>query len=374
MKYVFKRDIEAFIKEKLFKEKVVIIYGPRQAGKTTLAKKILADFKHDGLFINCELFSERNYLIAGRPELLREKIGDKKIVVLDEAQTIENIGILLKTFVDTYPTIQIIATGSSSFDLANKINEPLTGRAFEFTLFPLSVNEMQKAGIKIDIEKLLTLGSYPGIVGADDLDKEELLQNIATNYLYKDIFNLDQIKKPLVFENLVKKLALETGKQISLDETASALGTNKKTVERYISLLEQAFIIKRLYSFSRNNANELKKAFKIYFYDIGICNAIAGRSNFDQIHGSVGEIFENFFVMERIKYNHNNRKFINYYFWRNYAKNEIDLVEDGEGKLKTFECKWNEVNFTKSQHVFLKEYEKSETYLVNKNNFQEFLS
>jgi predicted AAA+ superfamily ATPase len=220
---------------------------------------------------------------------------------------------------------------------------------------------------------LLTYGSYPGIVGADENDKKDLLKNIASNYLYKDIFSLDQIKKPLVFEMLVKKLAIDTGKQISLDEIASSLGTNKKTIERYIGLLEQAFIIKKLGAFSRNKANELKKSFKVYFYDIGLCNTIAERVNFDSLKNYIGLIFENFFIMERMKKNLNDGKYASLYFWRTYEKYEIDLIEESEGEINSFECKWSENGLTKSQHLFLKEYKNSKTYLVNRENYTDFL-
>jgi uncharacterized protein len=373
MKYTFNRDVEPRIKNKLFKNKVVIIYGPRQVGKTTLSKKIISEYGENGLYMNCELLSDRSTLVEGRPDVFLDAVRGKKIVVLDEAQTIENIGQILKGIIDKEPKIQIVATGSSSFDLANKINEPLTGRSFEFVLYPLSLAEIKDSGIKLGIKDILVYGTYPGVITSDMSDRVDLLQNIASNYLYKDIFNLEQVKKPLVFEMLVKKLAIDVGKSISTQDLAVGLGTNKATVERYISLLERAFIVKRLYSFSRNKSNELKKSFKIYFYDMGICNAIAERVNMSAVEGNIGMIFENFCIIERQKKVSNEGGYASYYFWRTYDKYEVDMIEEREGVITALEFKWSENNFTKSQHKFIEEYEKSKIVLVNKENFREML-
>jgi uncharacterized protein len=368
---LYQRKIQQRIEEKLFQRKILIILGPRQSGKTTLSKTILEKFKNNSKYFNCELLEIRNHLIPRRPEVLYEKIKEYKIVVLDEAQTVENIGLILKNFIDTYPEIQIIATGSSSFDLANKINEPLTGRTYEFMLYPLSYKELPKP----NLNEILTFGLYPGIISANKKDKLDLLQNITTNYLYKDIFNFEQIKKPIVFEKLVITLAREIGTQISTERLAKILDTNKATIERYISLLEQAFIIKRIYAFSRNLSSEIKKSYKVYFLDIGLRNILAQDLVAPNLRDkeSYGKIFENFFIIERIKSTQNQGMYPYHYFWRTYDKKEIDLIEVNEGKIIAFECKLTKGQETSSLHKFKKAYQESEAHIVNRENFSSFI-
>lgn len=368
--HIYQRTIEKRILEKLFQGKIITLLGPRQSGKTTLSKAIIKPFENTGAYFNCELLEIRNVLVLGEPELLYQKIKDFKIIVLDEAQTILNIGMILKNFIDTYPEIQIIATGSSSFDLANKINEPLTGRTYDFVLYPLSYQEIPNQ----DIDDLLTFGSYPGIVSAEQNDKLDRLANITTNYLYKDIFNFENIRKPVVFEKLVKTLAREISTTISSERLAKILDTNKATVERYIALLEQAFIIKRVYSFSRNLTSELKKAYKIYFLDIGLRNMLAEDVVNPKKRINNGNLFENFFIIERIKYMSNIGHYASHYFWRTYDKSEVDLVELEEGHIFAFECKYSESEKTRSLYKFNEAYPESKIFLVHKNNIKEFLS
>ncbi len=367
--HIYQRTIEKRILEKLFQGKIITILGPRQSGKTTLSKSIIESFGESGKYFNCELLEMRSKLLPGQPEVLYEFIKNYKIVVLDEAQTVENIGFILKNFVDTYPEIQIIATGSSSFDLANKINEPMTGRTYEFTLYPLSYSELTD----IHLDTVLTFGMYPGIVSANQKDKLDRLQNIATNYLYKDIFNFENIRKPMVFEKLVKTLARECGTHISTDRLAKILDTNKATVERYIALLEQAFIIKRLYSFSRNLTSELKKAYKVYFLDLGLRNVLAEDVISPENRADNGHVFENFFIIERMKYLSNLGHYPSHYFWRTYDKHEVDLIELESGIIKAFECKYNSDQSTKSLHTFKETYPESHTAIVHKNNLDDFL-
>jgi predicted AAA+ superfamily ATPase len=367
--HIYQRQIRKRIEEKLFQGKLVVILGPRQSGKTTLSKSIIEPYKEQGQYFNCELLDIRNHLVPRQPEILYEKIKNFKIIVLDEAQTVENIGLILKNFTDTYPEIQIIATGSSSFDLANKINEPMTGRTYEFMLYPLSYGEIEN----IDLNEILTFGMYPGIISANPNDKLDRLQNITTNYLYKDIFNFEQIRKPVVFEKLAITLAREVGSQVSTERLAKILDTNKNTIERYIALLEQAFIIKRLYSFSRNLTSEIKKSYKIYFLDIGLRNSLASDVISPDKRTDSGKIFENFFIIERLKFMQNNGHYPSQYFWRTYDKNEIDLVELDEGKMNAFECKYSKENTTTSLHKFNLIYKESKTYLINKENFKEYL-
>lgn len=362
---IFKREIETKIKESLFKGSMVIILGPRQSGKTTLSKRIVGSFGDDGSYFNCEFIEVRAAFKLGEPKTLKSIIGGKKIVVFDEAQTIENIGKVLKVFHDTYPEVQIIATGSSSFDLSNKIKEPLTGRAIEFTLPPLSLAEIKKV-IPITIEKLdeiIRYGSYPAIVGAATTKEKELeLKKIATNYLYKDIFIFESIRNPKMFEDLLKILATSIGSTVSAHKLSIELGTTSPTVERYIRLLEQSFVIKRIYSYSKHFANELKKSYKIYFLDTGIRNALT--QNFTSVldRSDKGALFENYFIIEKYKTG-SLETFPPYmYFWRTKQGLEIDLITEKDNKLKAFECKFSHqpVSFS----VFLKHYPGSETELV----------
>jgi uncharacterized protein len=251
---IFDRKIEKNINELLFRGKAILIFGPRQSGKTTLSKKIIKKYGRQGEYFNCENAGVRKNFILGDPEPLRKMLEGKKIAVLDEAQTIQNIGAILKLYLDTYKDIQIIATGSSSFDLANKINEPLTGRAFEFTLYPLSLAEI-KSNKKIDKKNLLEImrsGMYPEVAGEDNSNiKIQILKNIATNYLYKDIYIYESIRNPQIFEDIIKMLAYQIGQLVSVNEISKAVGVSRDTVSKYLKLLEQAYIIKKVRTFSR---------------------------------------------------------------------------------------------------------------------------
>lgn len=362
---IFKREIENYIKDSLFKGSMVVILGPRQSGKTTLSKKIIKSYTQRGGYFNCELVEVRSAFGLGDPESLKHLIGEKEIVVFDEAQTIQNIGKILKVFHDTYPQIQIIATGSSSFDLSNKIKEPMTGRAIEFTLPPLSLAEI-KAVISVDSNKLdeiIRYGSYPAVVGAPTKERKEIeLKKIATNYLYKDIFVFESIRNPKMFEDLLKLLATAVGGTVSTHKLATDLGTTNHTVEKYIRLLEQSFVVKRIYSYSRNFANELKKSFKIYFIDTGVRNALT--QNFTSLDNRLdkGALFENYFIIEKYK-SGLKQTFPPYmYFWRTRQGLEIDLLIEKDGVLSAFECKFSDqpVSFS----TFLKHYPGSETRVI----------
>ncbi|MDP2630434.1 MAG: ATP-binding protein [Candidatus Uhrbacteria bacterium] len=343
---IFNRDIEPRIASVLFKDKMVVILGPRQSGKTTLAKKIILSYGQKGAYYDCQLADIRAHFVIGRPDTLLPLLAGKKIVVFDEAQTIQDIGTILKVFHDTYPGVQIIATGSSSFDLANKINEPMTGRAFEFLLLPLSLHEIRSTDSGLDESDLFSLmqfGSYPAVVSAKTTDEKLFaIKNIATNYLYKDVFVFEDIRNPKVFEDLLKMLALQIGSMVSVNELALGLGVTRTTVNRYLRLLEQAFIIKRIYSFSNNPRNELKKAFKVIFLDTGVRNALVDIASPMNTRTDKGAIFENFFFSERIK-----RGTLEIFppeimFWRTRAGVEIDVIERQGVGISAFECKWKE--------------------------------
>jgi predicted AAA+ superfamily ATPase len=357
---IFKRDIEDKISRLLFQGRAVLIFGPRQAGKTTLSKRILENHKKDGAYFNCEEISIRDYFKVGSPDLLKQLVEDKKIVVFDEAQTIENIGTILKVFIDKYKDVQIIATGSSSFDLANKINEPLTGRSFEFVLYPLSINEIKKNNsnkiTRKNLNEYMRLGMYPAIVDEKNQEvQESVLKNITTNYLYKDIFIFEAIKNPTVFEDLLKLLAYQIGQLVSIYELSKSLGVSREIVEKYIRLLEQAYIIKKVRSFSRNGRNELKKSYKIYFIDIGIRNAVINAFATDMEHrDDKGLLFENLCVMEEVKKGTLETFPAEIFFWRTREKLEIDIITVKDVDINAYECKWSDqkVIFTKFNKLY----------------------
>ncbi|MEK7586610.1 MAG: ATP-binding protein [Patescibacteria group bacterium] len=343
---IFNRDIEPRIMSVLFKNKMVVILGPRQSGKTTLAKKIISEYEQQGEYYDCQLADVRAHFVLGEPKKLLPLTQGKKIVVFDEAQTIQNIGSILKVFHDTYPGVQIIATGSSSFDLANKIKEPMTGRAYEFLLLPLSLSEISLAYPNLDEAKLFSLmkfGSYPAVVAAETIDEKLFtIKNIVTNYLYKDVFVFEAIRNSKIFEDLLKMLALQIGSMVSLNEIAQGLGVTRTTVNRYLRLLEQSFIIKRLYSFSNNPRTELKKAFKVFFLDIGVRNALVDIVSPMDTRPDKGAIFENFFIAELMKKGVLEIFPPEIMFWRTRTGIEIDVIEKNGAEIFSYECKWKE--------------------------------
>lgn len=343
---IFNRDIEPHIKKVLFKDKMVVILGPRQSGKTTLAKKIITTYGEQGAYYDCQLADIRAHFVLGKPDSLIPLTINKKIVVFDEAQTIQDIGSILKVFHDTYPGVQVIATGSSSFDLANKIKEPMTGRAFEFLLLPLSLSEVGLAypGMdESDLFSLMQFGSYPAVVSTNTLDEKLFaIKNIATNYLYKDVFVFEDIRNPKVFEDLLKMLALQVGSMVSVNELSQGLGVTRTTVNRYLRLLEQSFIIKRIYSFSNNPRKELKKAFKVFFLDIGVRNALVDIASPMATRADKGAIFENFFVAELMKKGTLSIFPPEIMFWRTRTGAEIDVIEKNGIEISAYESKWKE--------------------------------
>lgn len=365
---IFRRNLESKIRERLFKNRAIFIFGPRQAGKTTLAKTLLRSFGKDGAYFNCELAEVRNRFILGRPEEIKELVRGARVVVFDEAQTIQDIGAILKSFIDTHPETQIIATGSSSFDLANKINEPLTGRAFEFILHPLSLSEIRAAFPDFSLSplyELMRLGSYPAVVAEKDARvKEDILKNLATNYLYKDVYTYESIKNPRVFESLIKLLALQIGSLVSVNELAQALGISRATVEKYLRLLEQSYIIRIVRPFSRNHRNEIKKAFKVYFLDVGVRNAIIGDVSSLPSRADRGFLFENFFASERMKALSLETFSSALMFWRTRSGDEIDFVEESAGRIRAYECKWNDADEARFS-AFLRLYPYAETATVS---------
>ena len=352
---IFERTIEPRVRESLFKNRMISILGPRQSGKTTLVKKILREHNEPDAYYDCQLAEVRKHFVLGEPAQLLPLTAGKKLIVFDEAQTIQDIGTILKVFHDTYPDVQIIATGSSSFDLSNKINEPMTGRVFKFK----KVNQN-------DLYRLMLYGAYPAIVAEDSLDiKKTLLKNIATQYLYKDVFTFEAIRNPQVFENLLKLLALQIGSLVSLNELSTHLGISRSVIQRYLRLLEQSFIIKIIHSFSNNPRTELKKAFKVFFLDTGVRNALVDIEKDMEGRSDKGFIFENYFMSERIKDGNNSSIFSpELMFWRTRKGFEIDLIEKSGVDIAAYECKWNPIE-NPSFSVFLKSYPNAKTIIVH---------
>ncbi|MGI6334907.1 MAG: ATP-binding protein [Minisyncoccales bacterium] len=370
------RKIEKNIVENLFKGKVIIIYGAKQVGKTTLVKKIADDYKGQSSYFNCDLISVQDALSIPEANRIKDFLGDHNIIILDEAQRIKNIGLILKILIDTYPELQIIATGSSSFDLANEINEPLTGRKIVFNLFPLSVEEIMgdNGFLYIDskLEKILRYGTYPDVFFSEDKEAASKLEEIASSYLFKDILSFDKIKKSSIIVKLLQLLALQVGSEVSYNELATKLGINRITVEKYIDILEQCFILFRINSFSRNLRNEISKAIKIYFYDLGVRNILIKNLNPLDIRNDAGFLWENFCILERIKRNKYNNIFANYYFWRTYDQKEIDFIEERDGKLFAYEFKLNREH-SKAPSIFLETYKNSQYQTINRENYYKFL-
>lgn len=372
-----KRRLEGEIKANLFQGKVVILYGARQVGKTTLVKKIIEEYKEPYSYLNCDELDVLSRLQNSKDSnSLKQIIGDTKLVVIDEAQRVKDIGLKLKLLVDNFPQIQIIATGSSSFELSNIINEPLTGRSLEFWLFPFSLNEIfnKNQGLEIqrNLENLLIYGSYPEIINLNSQkQKGQRIKYLASNYLYKDILKFDNVKNSEIVIKLLQALALQIGGEVSYNEIASSIGINKRTVANYISLLEKAFIIFRLSPYSGNLRKAIGKLRKIYFFDLGIRNAIVNNQNPLIIRDDIGKLWENFVIAEKYKQQLGLGFKTNYYFWRTYDKQEIDLVEDIGGKLYGWEIKWSAKNRKPPKAWF--DYKNSTWQIINKENYIDIL-
>jgi predicted AAA+ superfamily ATPase len=372
---MFKRQIQSDVEKALFNGKVVILYGARQVGKTTLVKEIQKNIE-DSVYFNCDEPYVRKALTNKSSKELCDFVGKRKLVILDEAQRVENIGITLKLLIDNYPEIQIIATGSSSFELANKIVEPLTGRKVEFYLYPLSVEEMlqntQKQEFNHSVTTKLIFGSYPAVITCEN-DNESTIKEIAHSYVYKDILNFNNIRNPESLEKLLQALALQVGSEVSYNELASTVGIDKETVRDYIRILEQAFIIFRLRPFHKNLRAELKKLRKIYFFDNGLRNAIINNFNPVELRNDVGELWENFLIAERFKYLSNNKKDKQMFFWRTRKQQEIDYLEVEAEMINAFEFKWNsdKIHIPKA---FREAYNNVDVKLINNKNYLEFVT
>jgi predicted AAA+ superfamily ATPase len=374
---MYRRDLFDIIGRQLFKGKVIILFGPRRVGKTTLSKDML-DGISNSRYLNCELLEHKVALETTNSLVLKNYLGDYSLVVLDEAQQIRDIGRTLKVLIDTFPQIQIIATGSSSFELGNRLAEPLTGRAREYLLLPLSIAELlqkeDKLMIRANLDQILRFGLYPEVYGKSEEEAKEELNQIAGNYLYRDILQFEQIKRPALLQNLLTALALQLGNEVSYNELSRLLGETVPTIQRYVELLEKSFVIFRLRSFSRNLRKEIGKGQKIYFYDLGIRNALIRNFNQLQLRNDTGGLWENFCIVERMKFNTVNRRFVNNYFWRTYDQKEVDYIEEEGGKLSAFEFKYSSNKQPKLPVGFLESYPETSFNCVNSENFWSFVS
>ena len=379
----FKRSIQPLIEAQLYKGKVIIIYGARRTGKTFLCNQIIKKQTEHGIkakYLSCESFAVKQKLQSTNEIELKNYLEDAKLIILDEAQNIENIGLTLKILVDFYPELQIIATGSSSFDLANKVGEPLTGRARRFILYPLSIEELRTQydlfQLDSSLNKILTYGLYPSVFNASENDAGLELDEIASNYLYKDILEFEKVKNSNILLELLQLLALQLGNEVSYHEIGQKLALDSATVKRYIDLLTKCFVILPLRAFSRNLRNEIGKTQKIYFYDLGIRNSLIRNYNSPKLRNDkeIGALWENFCIIERFKYNQAHSRLVNAYFWRTYNQKEIDYIEEHSGQLDGYEFKWNINSKIKPPKIFLETYENSSVKKVDPSTYLEFIS
>ncbi|MBQ7350476.1 MAG: ATP-binding protein [Bacteroides sp.] len=371
------RTLQQRIEGNLFKGKAVIVIGARQVGKSTLFRQITEKLEDPVLMLNCDEPEVRELLAGMNLVELKLMIGKHRIVVIDEAQRVSEIGMTLKRITDNFPEVQLLVTGSSSFELQNRLNEPLTGRKYEYRLFPISTRELLEHGgliaVKQSLESRLIYGSYPDIVNHAD-EAKELLMNIAGSYLYKDLLALEDIRRPALLEKLLVALALQVGSEVSYNEIAQTVGSDSKTVEKYIDMLEKCYIIFRLGAFSRNLRTELKKSKKIYFYDNGIRNAVIQNFAPLSMRNDVGALWENFFISERIKSNEYGGRYAKSYFWRTTQQQEIDYIEEADGQFTVFEMKWNpRKKTTPLPAAFLKTYPVAQEAVVTPENYLEWL-
>ena len=375
------RILYPLLKEELFAGKALIVLGPRQAGKTTLLRTLTDTQQASSVWLNCDEPDIRKILQQPTSSLLRQLIGEATLVVIDEAQRVKNIGLTLKLITDQLPSVQLIATGSSSLELANEISEPLTGRKSEYLLLPFSTEELiQHHGLLEErrlLPQRLVFGMYPDVVTNPGKERR-ILKNLSGSYLYKDIFQFQDVRKPELLETLLETLALQICSEVSYHELAQTIGVDAATVRRYIDLLEKTFVVFWLRSFSRNLRNELKKSRKIYFYDNGIRNAIINNFQTIDLRTDQGALWENFLVSERQKLLHSHEIYANRYFWRTKQQQEIDYVEDRDGQLHACEFKWSVKNKQGSSpafsKTFLNAYPNSTTQLITPENYTEWLS
>ena len=371
------RDLEEVVKSRLFTGKALIILGARQVGKTTLLRKIVSDYtEEEVMWLNGDEHDVQLLFENASTDRFKACFGKTRLVIVDEAQRIPLIGLRLKLITDGLPEVQLLVSGSSSFDISNAVNEPLTGRKWEFQLFPLSFGEMVKASSLLQETRLvkhrLVYGYYPDVVNHPG-DEVEVLSQLVDSFLYKDILMLDQLKKSEAVVKLLRALAFQIGSQVSYNELGQLCGLSSKTVEKYIDVLEKAFVIFKVSSFSKNLRNELKKSHKIYFYDVGVRNALISQFALIENRLDKGPLWENFIIAERKKFLHYQRRKVNCWFWRTTDQAEVDWIEEENGELRAFEFKYNGKSTAQLSKKFRTTYPEAKTMIVSPENIHEFL-
>jgi predicted AAA+ superfamily ATPase len=377
MRYI-QRQIEDELSSHFHRGKALLIFGPRQVGKTTMVRHLVNGFGEDVCWLNGDDSSVRMQLDDITTNGWKRILGNSKFLVIDEAQRIRDIGWALKLVTDELPDIQVIATGSSSFDLKNKTSEPLTGRKFDYKLLPFSFYELcEDRGYRIEVqdwEQRLRFGSYPRVIGNPGNEERELME-IVNGYLYKDILALDGVKDSYALEKLLRALALQVGSEINASELSGLVGIDNKTIERYIDILQKCYIVFKVGAYSRNLRNELKKRYKVYFFDLGIRNAVIGNFLPLTARTDAGHLWENYLILERLKKQANIPFSAKYYFWRTVGKGgkEIDYLEESADALKAWEIKLHPESKAKIPLTFQRAYPKAETATLTPRNYGDFL-
>lgn len=373
---MIKRYLEDVIPRYLFKGKAILIFGARQTGKTTLVNKIVEQTGKKALFLYGDDRATRNILTADSKERLAGITAGYDILVIDEAQMIQDVGTVIKIFTDRIPEVQVIATGSSSFELMNRTSESLTGRKIEFFLYPLSFAELTAhthlLAERGELERRMVLGTYPEVVAKPDMSVKTI-RDLTGSYLFKDVFEIDGLRYPTLIDSLVRALAFQVGSEVSTSELGQLTGTDNKTVEKYLKILERAFIIFKLPALSRNERNEIKKGKKYYFYDNGVRNALIGNLNDFGTRTDVGALWQNYLISERRKLLSYEESMARTFFWRTFQQQEIDYLEEYFDGIHAFEFKWNEKAGYKFPFTFLKNYTVLSEKVVHRMNYDEFL-
>jgi predicted AAA+ superfamily ATPase len=375
---LIERFLLSKVQDSIMPGKVMVLFGPRQVGKTTLVNEFLARTSLKARLINADELVYREALGSQNKQILGDLLGDNELLIIDEAQRVVNIGLNLKILVDNFPHAAIIATGSASFDLANQVYEPLTGRTLTYYLYPVSYGEIRQIfgafEARMQLERWMVWGGYPAIVTTESTTlRERLLSELVGSYLYRDILELNSVRRSEKVVDLLRLLAFQIGQEVSLAEMASSLAINRETVERYLDLLEKVFVIFKVRGFSRNLRKEVTKNSRYYFYDNGVRNALIQNFNTLALRNDVGQLWENYLLIERRKVNAAAQRSANTYFWRTYDQKEIDYLEERGGKIYGYEFKWQGEMKKSTRREFYKTYPNAELNTMTQENFEELL-